>query len=81
MESTEYSNEIKCLACGPILQARRYGAYNVNGYKFRTMAKDEGMKIRYSGVYISSNTRNDEPYILASEAHLVYYVDNEVDKE
>ncbi|XP_016185884.1 uncharacterized protein LOC107627561 [Arachis ipaensis] len=154
MESTEYSNEIKCLACGPRLQARRYGVYNVNGYKFRTMAKDEGMKTRNSGVYVSSNTRSyasmrdqkvaidsvtyygkivdiielnyscrfsvvlfkciwvdttttrgikqdhlsltsvnfsrsihtgdredDEPYILASEAHFVYYVDNEVDKE
>ncbi|XP_025608126.1 uncharacterized protein [Arachis hypogaea] len=153
MESTEYSNEIKCLACGPKLQARRYGAYNVNGYKFRTMAKDEGMKTQNSGVYVSSNTRSyasmrdqkvaigsvpyygkiveiielnyssrfsvvlfkciwadttttrgikkdhlgltsvnfsrsihngdredDEPYILASEAHLVYYVDDEVDK-
>ncbi|KAL4320870.1 hypothetical protein AHAS_Ahas14G0053700 [Arachis hypogaea] len=153
MESTEYSNELKCLACGPKLQARRYGAYNVNGYKFRTMAKDEGMKIQNSGVYVSSNTRSyasmrdqkvaigsvpyygkiveiielnyssrfsvvlfkciwadttttrgikkdhlgltsvnfsrsihngdredDEPYILASEAHLVYYVDDEVDK-
>ncbi|KAL4328839.1 hypothetical protein AHAS_Ahas13G0240200 [Arachis hypogaea] len=56
MESTEYSNEIKCLACEPILQARCYGAYNVNGYKFRTMAKDEGMKTQNSGVYVSSNT-------------------------
>ncbi|KAL4382007.1 hypothetical protein AHAS_Ahas04G0190400 [Arachis hypogaea] len=138
----------------PRLQARRYGAYNVNGYKFRTMAKDEGMKSQNSGVYVSSNTRSyasmrdqkvatvsvpyygkivdiielnyncrfsvvmlkciwadtittrgikqdhlgltsvnfsrsihtgdredDEPYILASEAHLVYYVDDEVDKE
>ncbi|KAL4300228.1 hypothetical protein AHAS_Ahas17G0179900 [Arachis hypogaea] len=154
IESTEYSNEIKYLACGPILQARRYGAYNVNGYKFRTMAKDEGMKTQNSGVYVSSNTRSyasmrdqkvavgsvqyygkivdiielnyscrfsvvlfkciwvdttttreikqdhlgltsvtfsrsihtgdredDEPHILASEAHLVYYVDDEVDKE
>ncbi|XP_072090625.1 uncharacterized protein [Arachis hypogaea] len=154
IESTEYSNEIKCLECRPRLQARRYRAYNVNGYKFRTMAKDEGMKFQNSGVYVSSNTRSyasmrdqkvaigsvpyygkivdiielnyncrfsvvlfkciwadttttrgikqdhlgltsvnfsrsihtgdredDEPYILASEAHLVYYVDDEVDKE
>ncbi|KAL4306196.1 hypothetical protein AHAS_Ahas16G0154100 [Arachis hypogaea] len=154
MESTEYSSEIQCLACGPRLQARRYRAYNVNGYKFRIMAKDEGMKTQNSGVYVSSNTRSyasmrdqkvaidsvpyygkivdiielnyscqfsvvlfkciwadtittrgikqdhlgltsvnfsrsihtgdqkdDEPYILASEAPLVYYVDDEVDKE
>ncbi|KAL4396462.1 hypothetical protein AHAS_Ahas01G0094300 [Arachis hypogaea] len=58
MENTEYSNEIKCLACGPRLQARRYGPYNVNGYKFRTMAKDEGMKSQNSGVYVSFNTRS-----------------------
>ncbi|KAL4305712.1 hypothetical protein AHAS_Ahas16G0105700 [Arachis hypogaea] len=154
MESTWYSNEIKCLACGPILQARRYRAYNVNGYKFRTMTKKKGMKTQNSGVYVSSNTQsyasirdqkvavgsvsyygkivdiielnyscrfsvvlfkcvwadtattrgikqdhlgltsvifshsihtgnreNDESYILVSEAHLVYYVDDEVDKE
>ncbi|XP_025675671.1 uncharacterized protein [Arachis hypogaea] len=153
MESTQYPDEIKWLACGPILQATRYGAYNINGYKFRTMEKEEGMKTQNSGVYVSSNTRSyasmrdnkvavgsvpyygkivdiielnyscrfsvvlfkcvwadtttsrglkqdhlgltsvnfsrsihtgdqedHEPYILASEAHLVYYVDDEVDK-
>ncbi|KAL4382006.1 hypothetical protein AHAS_Ahas04G0190300 [Arachis hypogaea] len=34
------------------------GAYNVNGYKFRTMEKDEGMKFQNSGVYVSSNTQS-----------------------
>ncbi|KAL4328118.1 hypothetical protein AHAS_Ahas13G0168100 [Arachis hypogaea] len=58
MESTQYPNEIKWLACGPILQATRYGAYNVNEYKFRTMEKEEGMKTQNSGVYVSSNIQS-----------------------
>ncbi|XP_072066365.1 uncharacterized protein [Arachis hypogaea] len=154
MDSTIHSKEMKLLACGPMLQARRFGAYNINGYKFRTITNKDGLKIQNSGVYVSSNTRSyasmrdngvavgsipyyekimdiielnyschftvvlfkciwadtttsrgikqdhmgltsinftrlihiddreeDEPYILASEAHLVYYVDDEVDKE
>ncbi|XP_016170778.1 uncharacterized protein LOC107613333 [Arachis ipaensis] len=126
MDSTVHSKEMKLLACGPMLQARCFGAYNVNGYKFRTITKEDGLKIQNSGVYVSSNTRSyasmrdnrvaigsvdtttsrgikqdhlgltsvnfarpihtgdreeDEPYILASEAHLVYYVRDEVDPE
>ncbi|MED6173346.1 hypothetical protein PIB30_058460 [Stylosanthes scabra] len=30
IESEQYSNELKCLARGPMVQARRFGAYNVN---------------------------------------------------
>ncbi|KAL4321456.1 hypothetical protein AHAS_Ahas14G0112300 [Arachis hypogaea] len=154
MDNTIHSKEIKLLACGLILQARHFGAYNVNGYKFRTITKEDGLKTQKSGVYVSSNTRSyasmrdngvavgsvpyyekivdiielnynchftvvllrcfwadtttsrgikedhlslisvnfthpihtgdrevDEPYILASEAHLVYYVRDEVDQE
>ncbi|RYR62947.1 hypothetical protein Ahy_A04g020706 [Arachis hypogaea] len=142
------------LACGFMLQARRFGVYNINGYKFRTITKEDGLKTQNSGVYVSSNTRSyasmrdnivavgsvpyygnivdiielnyschftvvlfkciwantttsrgikedhlgltnvnfarpiytgdredDEPYILASEAQLVYYVRDEVDQE
>ncbi|KAL4301351.1 hypothetical protein AHAS_Ahas17G0292200 [Arachis hypogaea] len=58
MESTQYSNEIKWLAYGPILQARHFEAYNINRYKFRTMTKEERMKIQNSRVYVSSNTRS-----------------------
>ncbi|XP_057719247.1 uncharacterized protein LOC130933641 [Arachis stenosperma] len=156
MDSTVHSKKMKLLACGPMLQARRFGAYNVNGYKFRTITKEDGLKTQNSGVYVSSNTRSyasmrdnrwllvlgsvpyygsivdiielnyschftvvlfkciwadtttsrgikedhlgltsvnfarpihtgdreeDEPYILASEAQLVYYVRDEVDQE
>ncbi|XP_025661810.1 uncharacterized protein [Arachis hypogaea] len=153
LESTLQSKDMKLLACGPMIQARRFGAYNVNGYKFRTISKKNGMKTQNSGVYVSFNTRSyasmrdnrvavggvpyyekivdiielnyscsftvvlfkcvwantttsrgikqdhlgltsinfsrpihtgnreeDEPYILASEAQLVYYVDDEVAK-
>nr|XP_025638419.1 uncharacterized protein LOC112733613 [Arachis hypogaea] len=154
MESTPQSKDLQLLACGPMIQARRFGAYNVNGYKFRTLTKENGMKTQNSGVYVSSNTRSyasmrdnrvavggvpyygkivdiielnyscsftvvlfkcvwadtttsrgikqdhlgltsvnfsrpihtgnreeDEPYILASEAQLVYYVEDEVAKD
>ncbi|QHN91671.1 uncharacterized protein DS421_17g576920 [Arachis hypogaea] len=154
MESTLHSKEMKFLSSSPIIQVRRFRAYNVNGYKFRTITKEDGLKIQNSGVYVSSNTRSyasmrdnrvavgsvpyygkimdiiklnyschftvvlfkcvwadtttsrgikqdhlgltsvnfsrpihtgdreeDEPYILVSEAQLVYYVDDEVAKE
>ncbi|QHO15077.1 uncharacterized protein DS421_10g291790 [Arachis hypogaea] len=148
---TLHSKDLKLLACGPMIQARRFRVYNVNGYKFRTITKENGLKTQNSGVYVSSNTRSyasmrdnkvviggvsyykkiidiielnyscsftvvlfkcvwadtttirgikqdhlgltsvnfsppihtgnreeDEPYILASKAQLVYYVDDEV---
>ncbi|XP_016185865.1 uncharacterized protein LOC107627545 [Arachis ipaensis] len=154
MDNTVHLKEMKLLACGPMLQARRFGAYNVNWYKFRTITKEDGLKTQNIGVYVSSNTRSyasmrdnrvsvgsvpyygkivdiielnyschftvvlfkciwaatttsreikqdhlgltnvnfarpihtgdreeDEPYILASEAHLVYYICDEVDQE
>ncbi|QHO25539.1 uncharacterized protein DS421_12g381900 [Arachis hypogaea] len=49
---------MKLLACGPMLQARHFGAYNVNGYKFRTITKEDELKIQNDGVYVSSNTRS-----------------------
>ncbi|KAL4343249.1 hypothetical protein AHAS_Ahas11G0059500 [Arachis hypogaea] len=122
MKSMQHSKEMKLLAYNPMFQARRFGAYSVNGYKFRTITKEDGLKTKNSRVYDSSSTRSyasmrdnrvadtttsrgikqdhlgltsvsfshpihtgdredDEPYILASEAYLVYYVDDEVDKE
>ncbi|XP_061371520.1 uncharacterized protein LOC133314095 [Gastrolobium bilobum] len=110
------------LGQGPISQARRFSAYNVNGYKFRTLTRDRGLKTQNSGVFgtfgtISysitlfkcqwANTTNprgikkdnlgftsinftrlihtgenedDEPYIKASEAQMVYFVDDEKEK-
>ncbi|KAL4301171.1 hypothetical protein AHAS_Ahas17G0274200 [Arachis hypogaea] len=58
MESTLQSKDLQLLACGPMIQARRFGAYNVNGYKFRTISKENEMKTQNSGVYVSSNIRS-----------------------
>ncbi|XP_020972642.1 uncharacterized protein LOC110269273 [Arachis ipaensis] len=56
--STNHSNELQWLACGPLAQARRYRAYNVNGFKFRTMSREEGMKTQNSRVYVTSDTKS-----------------------
>ncbi|KAL4304963.1 hypothetical protein AHAS_Ahas16G0030800 [Arachis hypogaea] len=56
--STSHSNELQWLACGPLAQARRYQAYNVNGFKFRTISREEGMKTQNSGIYVTSYTRS-----------------------
>ncbi|KAL4293989.1 hypothetical protein AHAS_Ahas18G0183200 [Arachis hypogaea] len=58
MDSTIHSKEMKLLGCGPMLQARRFGAYNINGYKFRTITKEDRLKTENSGVFVSSNTRS-----------------------
>ncbi|XP_025647406.1 uncharacterized protein [Arachis hypogaea] len=152
--SIRHSSELQWLACGPNVQASRFTAYNVNGFRFRTLSREEGLKTQNSGVHVTSDTRSyaskrdsniavggvsyygklvdiielnysgqftivlfrciwvnttpgrgikqdvlghtlvnfsnpihvgdredDEPYILASEARLVYYVEDEVDKD
>ncbi|XP_061363146.1 uncharacterized protein LOC133306783 [Gastrolobium bilobum] len=50
------SDQLKFLARGPLLQARRYTAYNINGFKFRTLDRDKGLKTQNSGVFLTSNT-------------------------
>ncbi|XP_072078255.1 uncharacterized protein [Arachis hypogaea] len=152
--SSMHPNELQWLACGPNVQVSHYTSYNVNGFKFRTLSREEGLKTQNSGVYVTSDTRSyaskrdsnvavgsvsyygklvdiielnysgqftvvlfrciwanttsgrgikkdslghtvvnfshpihtgdredDEPYILASEARLVYYVEDDADKE
>ncbi|KAL4349816.1 hypothetical protein AHAS_Ahas10G0079800 [Arachis hypogaea] len=37
--------------------------------------------VNFSRLIHTGDQKDHEPYILASEAHFVYYVDNEVDKE
>ncbi|KAL4306318.1 hypothetical protein AHAS_Ahas16G0166300 [Arachis hypogaea] len=58
MDSTQYSKEMKLLACGPMLQARHFEAYNINGYMFRTFINENELKTQNSGVYVSSNRRS-----------------------
>ncbi|QHN92914.1 uncharacterized protein DS421_17g588130 [Arachis hypogaea] len=149
-----HPNELQWLACGPNVQVSRYTFYNVNGFKFITLSREEGLKTQNSRLYVTSDTRSlaskrdsnvavgsvsyygklvdiielnysgqftvalfrciwanttsgrgikqdslghtvvnfshpihtgdrkdDEPYILASEARLVYYMEDDADKE
>jgi len=51
--------------------AKRYSAYNINGYKFRTVGRDEGLQTQNSRVFLTSNTscvtsNNDENLRLAN---------------
>lgn len=46
------------LAEGPDKQATRFTAYNVNGYKFRTLARDRSLKTQNSGVFGTFGTRS-----------------------
>ncbi|KAL4275106.1 hypothetical protein AHAS_Ahas20G0074000 [Arachis hypogaea] len=129
--SSMHPNKLQWLACEPSVQVSRYTSYNVNGFKFRTLLREGGLKTQNSGVYVTSDIRSyaskcdsnvavgsvsciwanttssrgikqdslghtvvnfshpihtgdrndDEPYILASEARLVYYVEDDADKE
>lgn len=56
--SNAHSDDICALAQGPLQQARRFTAYNVNGYKFRTLQREQGMKTQNSGVFCSSGTKS-----------------------
>ena len=44
------------MARGPLQHARRFSAYNVNGFKFRTLERENGFKTQNSGVFIFSDT-------------------------
>ncbi|KAK6786303.1 hypothetical protein RDI58_014828 [Solanum bulbocastanum] len=107
------SDDIKFLAQGLTQDARRFSAYNINGFKFRTLSREQGSKTQNSGVFLISDTsciassvdrgyktdawkfncvnfsklihtgdREDhDPYIEASQENMVYYVDDETNKE
>ncbi|XP_027912627.1 uncharacterized protein LOC114172228 [Vigna unguiculata] len=53
-----YSDDLKLLAMGPIDCAKRYNAYNVNGFKFRTLERDDGLKTQNSGIFGTFVTRS-----------------------
>ncbi|XP_061355874.1 uncharacterized protein LOC133300365 [Gastrolobium bilobum] len=46
------------LAKGPLYQARKFKAFNVNGMKFRTLERDNNLKTQNSGVYGTFDTRS-----------------------
>ncbi|XP_027940215.1 uncharacterized protein LOC114194288 [Vigna unguiculata] len=53
-----YLDDLKFLAMGPIDCAKRYNAYNVNGFKFRTLERDHGLKTQNSGIFGTFGTRS-----------------------
>jgi len=55
-ENESHSDDLKFLAQGPLQRARRFSAYNVNGYKFRTVEREYGLKTQNSGVFVISGT-------------------------
>lgn len=54
--SSTIPDDLKYLAKGPSTQARRCSAYNINGFKFRTVAREHGFKTQNIGVYLTSAT-------------------------
>ncbi|XP_068487048.1 uncharacterized protein [Phaseolus vulgaris] len=54
--SSTVSNDLKYLSQGPTPHARRFSAFNVNGFKFRTESREHGLKTQNSGVYLTSST-------------------------
>nr|XP_027190383.1 uncharacterized protein LOC113786641 [Cicer arietinum] len=51
------TTEIEWLAKGPNNIARRFDGYNIHGFKFRTMSKEQGLRTQNSGVVMSAITR------------------------
>lgn len=68
MSSEQVSDEVQILAKGPLLFAKKYNSYAVNGYNFHTKAYDEGRSVQSSGVAIVAETscyigNNESPMI------------------
>ncbi|KAI9125897.1 hypothetical protein K1719_003315 [Acacia pycnantha] len=53
-----HSPEFRALALGPLDHAQRFTAYNVNGFKFCTVSRDQGLLTQNSGVYGTFGTRS-----------------------
>lgn len=50
------STDMEFLARGPMIDARRFTAYNINGFKFQTLSREQGLKTQNSRVFLTSNT-------------------------
>jgi len=53
----EITSEIEVLANGPNNVVRRFKEYNIHGFKFRTMWKEQGLKTQNSGIVMSAVTK------------------------
>ena len=47
----EMFDDMKFLARGPLRQAKGSNAYNINGFKFRTIGREEGLKTQNNGIF------------------------------
>ncbi|XP_018484525.1 uncharacterized protein LOC108855255 isoform X1 [Raphanus sativus] len=55
-ELEEITDDLRCLALGPSKKVVKYTAYNVNGFKFRTVEREAELKTQNSGVYVAAET-------------------------
>ena len=46
------------LSQGPLDIARRFDGFNINGFKFRTKGREQGLKTQNSGVAMFANTKS-----------------------
>ncbi|CAN1153242.1 hypothetical protein LINPERPRIM_LOCUS14571, partial [Linum perenne] len=53
-----HSKNLRLLARGPLRNAFRFNGYDVNGYQFRTSARDKGLNTQNNGVYGSYETHS-----------------------
>ncbi|XP_075074837.1 uncharacterized protein LOC142162387 [Nicotiana tabacum] len=80
------SIDLKFLARGPSVVARRFTAYNINGWA--DTARDRGYKkdrwilncVNFDRLIHTGECEEHEPYIEASQSQMVYYVDDVVNK-
>ena len=47
----EVFDDLKFLACGPFPQVKRFTFYNINGFIFHTINREEGLKTQNNGVF------------------------------
>lgn len=50
------SADIRCLAPGPSDKVLKFSAYNINGFKFRVIERDQDLKTQNCGVFVSAET-------------------------
>ncbi|KAK7281307.1 hypothetical protein RIF29_09160 [Crotalaria pallida] len=54
--SNNVLDDLKFLAKGPTKHARRFSAFNINGFKFRTTAREVDATTQNNGVFLTSST-------------------------
>ena len=55
--SESVSEDLKYLAQGPCANAKRFSTFNVNGFKFRTLGREQALKTQNNGVFLASMTK------------------------